>query len=203
MNCRYVQSRLSAYLDCELSGVEHQQIRSHLEQCIECSRDLETLRLIKQMLRQMPSVVPRYGPERVLLLVRQSAPAPRRAPLIRWRATRWWQYAGGFALAAAIAIWGASDDTTTTPTTPPETLSSTTVITNSPILNPLPSHEMFSAYRPSALFSVRKSPYYSTPPPHSSLMPSLAQPSDPLMGYQPVSEWSSIPVEPKIVESWR
>ncbi len=203
MNCRYVQSRLSAYLDCELSGVEQQQIRSHLEQCIECSIELETLRRTKQMLRQMPSVASRRGPEHVLLLVRQSAPAPRRAVLIRWRATRWWQYAGGFALAAAIAFWGASDDKTTTPTTPPDTISSTTVITNSPMLNPIPYHEMFSAYRPSALLSVRKSPYYSTPPPDSSLMPSLAQPSDPLMGYQPASEWSSIPIEPKIVESLR
>jgi predicted anti-sigma-YlaC factor YlaD len=66
MNCRYVQSRLSAYLDFELSGDEQQLIRSHLEECIECSCEFESLRRTKQLLRQMPIVKPRTGPEQVL-----------------------------------------------------------------------------------------------------------------------------------------
>lgn len=201
MNCRYVQSRLSAYIDVELSGAEQQQIRSHLEQCIECSLELESLRRTKHILRQMPVVAPSRGPEQVLLRVRQSAPAPRRAPLLRWVAPRWWQYAGGFALAAAIFIWGQSEDSVTAATTTPDALTTATFTTASPVLSPdYTHHDVFSAYRSSALFTIRRPHYYSNEP---SLMPSLAHPSDALLGYQPVSAWNPILAEPKMMESIR
>lgn len=201
MNCRYVQSRLSAYLDAELSGTEQQQIRSHLEQCIECSLELESLRQTKRILRQIPIVAPTRGPEYVLLRVRQSVPAPRRAPLFRWSTPRWWQYAGGIALAAAIWVWGQSEDPVTDSTTTPDALSTAAFTTASPVFNPIYTHDnLFSASRPSALFSIRRPHYYSNEP---SLMPSLAHPSDPLLGYQPVSELNPILAEPKMMETLR
>ncbi len=200
MNCRYVQSRLSAYLDFELSGAEQQQIRSHLEQCIECSLELESLRHTKQILRRMPIVAPSRGPECVLVRVRQSTLAPRRAPMFRWVAPRWWQYAGGFALAAAIFFWGQSEEPVTAATTTTDALSKATLTTTSPVLSPTYSRDIFSAYRPSALFTTRRPHYYSN---ESSLMPSLAHPSDSLLGYQPVSEWSPILADPKMTELLR
>ncbi|GIV10588.1 MAG: hypothetical protein KatS3mg020_0079 [Fimbriimonadales bacterium] len=201
MNCRYVQSRLSAYLDFELSGTEQQQIRSHLEQCIECSLELESLKRTKQILRQLPVVAPSREPEHILQRVRCSAPAPRRAPLVRWSIPRWWQFAGGFALAAAFFVWGRPADSVTAATPPPDALSSAAFTTASPILSPAyPQNHLFSIYRPSALFSVRRSHYYSNEP---SLIPSFAHPSDSLLGYQPVSELNPILAEPKMMESQR
>ncbi|MFN7018063.1 MAG: anti-sigma factor family protein [Fimbriimonadales bacterium] len=198
MNCRYVQSRLSAYLDMELSGVEQQQIRSHLEQCIECSCELESLRRTKQILRQMPVVVPPSGPERVLLQVRQSTPAPRRSVVFNWRATRWWQYAGGFALAAAFMLWSQSKEPTQD-TDASSTANFTAV--SSPIFTYPLSLDPVSAHRFSPLFQFRRS---SNPIAEPVLMPTVSYSShDPLLGYQPVSSWNDVPVAPRMVETRR
>ncbi|MFN3689922.1 MAG: anti-sigma factor family protein [Fimbriimonadales bacterium] len=195
MNCRYVQSRLSAYLDMELSGVEQQQIRSHLEQCIECSCELESLRRTKQILRQMPVVVPSSGPERVLRRVRHWTPAPRRAAVLRWHAPRWWQLAGGFALAAAFLLWNPSKEL---PQDTDASITTNFTTASSPILNyPLPSD---SAYRLPPLFMLRRSAPPLTEP---ALMPSVSYPTDPLLGYQPVSHWNGVLVEPRMIEIQR
>jgi len=196
MNCRYVQSRLSAYLDFELSGVEQQLIRSHLEQCIECSEEFESLRRTKELLRQMPIVASRSGPEQVLLRVRQVTPPPRRATWITWRAPRWWQFAGGLALAAAFMFWSQSDDgTTATQGTEPRPMTNFTV--SSPLLNPIASPELFSSYRPTSLFWMRRSPNPITEP---VLLPSVSYSTDPMLGYQPVNNWSGIAAEPKMID---
>jgi hypothetical protein len=103
MNCRYVQSHLSAYIDMELTGLEQQRIRAHLECCMECSAEYESLRKVKHLIRQMPTVVPRHGEEVVLERIRayrQAQPSPRR---IRVH-TRWWRYAWG-AASAAMLFW--------------------------------------------------------------------------------------------------
>ncbi|MCS6919962.1 MAG: hypothetical protein NZM28_09335 [Fimbriimonadales bacterium] len=126
-----------------------------------------------------------------------SAHAPRRAPLFRWSGARWWQYAGGFALAAAIFVWGQSEDAAITST---NALSTPAFTSSSPVLSPTYNYDMLSAYRPSALFTIRRPNYYPTEP---SLMPSLAHPSDSLLGYQPVSDWNAIPAQPIMVESLR
>lgn len=197
MNCRYVQSRLSAYLDMELSGVEQQQIRSHLEQCIECSCELESLRLTKQILRQMPVVVPTSGPERVLLRVRQSASAPRRGVVFNWRATRWWQYAGGFALATAFVFWSQSKEPTAD-TDVSNTINFTSV--SSPVFTYPLAPDPVSAHRFSPMFPYRRP---LNPIAESALMPTVSYSPDPLLGYQPVSSWSDVPVEPRMVETRR
>lgn len=50
MNCNSVQTRLSAYLDRELSGNELLELRAHLAQCRECRTEEEELRDLKMML---------------------------------------------------------------------------------------------------------------------------------------------------------
>lgn len=49
MNCRKVCSMLSAYMDSELTGVEQLQIRRHLQQCVDCSREYEALLRTKRL----------------------------------------------------------------------------------------------------------------------------------------------------------
>ncbi len=77
MNCRYVQSRLSAYVDCELTGHEQIAIRAHLEQCMECSWEYETLRQTKTLLRQLPVVQPTTSPEWLLARLHQASTPSR------------------------------------------------------------------------------------------------------------------------------
>jgi anti-sigma factor RsiW len=50
MNCNSVQTRLSAYLDRELSGNELLELRGHLAQCPECRAEEVALRDLKMML---------------------------------------------------------------------------------------------------------------------------------------------------------
>ncbi|OYT71309.1 MAG: hypothetical protein CFK49_03715 [Armatimonadetes bacterium JP3_11] len=195
MNCRYVQSRLSAYLDFELSGVEQQLIRSHLEQCIECSEEFESLRRTKELLRQMPVVASRSGPEQVLLRVRQATPPPRRAIDITWRAPRWWQFAGGLALATAFMFWSRFHEGISH-TQGTESSSTTNFTVSSPILNSISSPELFSSYRPNSLFWIRRSANPVTEP---MLLPSVSY-TDPMLGYQPVSDWNGIAAEPKMID---
>lgn len=48
MNCRKVQNLISAYVDCELPGMEMLAIRRHLSDCGECRLEYETLLSIKR-----------------------------------------------------------------------------------------------------------------------------------------------------------
>jgi hypothetical protein len=50
MNCKSVQSRLSAYLDRELGGDELLQMRAHMSVCRECRCEAEGLRVLKSLL---------------------------------------------------------------------------------------------------------------------------------------------------------
>jgi len=50
MNCKSVQSRLSAYLDRELGGDELLQMRAHMSLCRECRCEAEGLRALKSLL---------------------------------------------------------------------------------------------------------------------------------------------------------
>ena len=200
MNCRYVQSRLSAYLDFELSGAEQQQIRSHLEVCMECSSEFESLRRTKQLLKQMPVVKPRSCPEQVLLRVRHSSPVASR-PLfgVRWHAPRFWQYAGGLALASALLFWGRSEDPETTPLTTASPILTYTTTPSTPLL-PAVAPELSTVYRSYSPPLFRRAPYPMYEP---GLMPSVSYPVDPMLGYQPVSEWNIIPPQPKLIETQR
>ena len=187
MNCRYVQSRLSAYLDFELSGDEQQQIRSHLEECIECSCEFESLRRTKQLIRQLPVVKPHGCPEQILLRIRQSQPMPpRRAFKIRWRAPRLWQYAGGLALAAGIVLWERAHTPDNTPTTNLTTTYTTPAAT--PLL-PAVAPELSTVYRPFLQVPSRRPSYLIY---EHSLTPSVSYPVNQTTGYQPISHWNGI-----------
>lgn len=199
MNCRYVQSRLSAYLDFELSGVEQQQIRNHLEQCMVCSRELESLRRTKQLLRQLPTVKAQGGAQQVLLRLRQEAtPLPRRAFAFTWRSTRWWQFAGGVALAIAFAMW--NDSETTEPTFTSNTSVPFQTLTTSTPRTPLLYEP--ATYRPlitQTNLHFRRTPTFAPEP-----MPfSTVSYTDPLVNYQPVGAWNGVLVEPKLIETSR
>ena len=50
MNCRKVQSLMSAYVDCELSGLEMLAVRQHLSECCECKSESESLFRVKKAL---------------------------------------------------------------------------------------------------------------------------------------------------------
>lgn len=199
MNCRYVQSRLSAYLDCELSGAEQYQIRNHLEQCIECSLELESLRSTKKLLRQMPVVIPAKGPEQVLLRVRHASPAPNRVFVFRGVGRRWWHYAGGFALATALLLWSQPDLASSSDPTL-DALSPVQFTATSPVLTPVYAPDPFTHARPAPMFLLRRT---ANPVAESALMPSVVYSAESTLGYQPVSYWNTVPVVPKLIETSR
>jgi anti-sigma factor RsiW len=66
MNCKTVQSNLSAYLDRELSGDEMLQIRSHLSTCPDCREEEQDLRSLKALLGGVRAAEPTADFERRL-----------------------------------------------------------------------------------------------------------------------------------------
>ena len=87
MNCRRVNSLLSAYIDGELAGVEHLQIQRHLRECRSCSDDYESLLGTKRLLSNLRSAVPSADFEtRILARIAQE----RSAPMPFARALAWW-----------------------------------------------------------------------------------------------------------------
>jgi anti-sigma factor RsiW len=58
MNCNSVQTRLSAYLDRELSGNELLELRAHLADCRECRIEETELRNLKMMLGGLEAPAP-------------------------------------------------------------------------------------------------------------------------------------------------
>ena len=55
MSCNTVQSKLSAYLDGEMSGVEMQVIRNHVNHCSACNIELNKLKTVQLILRGLPA----------------------------------------------------------------------------------------------------------------------------------------------------
>lgn len=53
MNCRKVNSLLSAYIDSELTGFEQLQIRQHLNACDECTAEYDALLGMKRMVARL------------------------------------------------------------------------------------------------------------------------------------------------------
>lgn len=58
MNCGKVQNLLSCYIDRELPGIEMLAIQRHLDGCIECRREYQTLLQVKRVVSAMPMVSP-------------------------------------------------------------------------------------------------------------------------------------------------
>ncbi len=68
MNCRKVQSLISAYVDCELSGMDMLAIRHHLSNCSYCSEEFECTLTIK---RAYGSLTPEQPSEQFLASIYQ------------------------------------------------------------------------------------------------------------------------------------
>ncbi len=58
MNCRRAVSRLSAYLDGELTGQEMLLVRRHLSSCEACSTELAGIREVKMSLSELTPATP-------------------------------------------------------------------------------------------------------------------------------------------------
>jgi len=87
----------------ELTGIEQQRIRVHLENCMECSAEYDTLRQVKHLIRHLPTMRPLRGEEVILQRIQKYRAVPR-APRRTLFHTRWWRYAWG-AAAIALVIW--------------------------------------------------------------------------------------------------
>ena len=81
MNCKAVQTKLSAYLDRELPGEELMAIRTHLHDCSSCHAEEQALRSLKSILCSARTPEPPADlAERLTAAVfadRQPAPEPR------------------------------------------------------------------------------------------------------------------------------
>jgi len=80
MNCKSVQSRLSAYLDRELGGDELLQIRAHMSVCRECRCEADGLRTLKSLLGgiQCPEPPEDLAQRLTANMLRQRYDEPRR-----------------------------------------------------------------------------------------------------------------------------
>ncbi len=107
MNCRYVESRLSCYVDEELTGFEMMLVRRHLARCESCERERQNIVSTKRLLNSLQCVPTCEGFESRLLnavLGSQSAhwwERFRKEACANWLA---WSF-GLCGLAAAVVIW--------------------------------------------------------------------------------------------------
>lgn len=99
MNCKQINTKLSAYLDGELDGTEMLLVRSHLTDCGDCRTELEMLRRVKQMLGElaMPEV-PTHLESRLMESVFASDKKPKISAASPWKLV----VASGLATAAAV-----------------------------------------------------------------------------------------------------
>ena len=100
MNCHKVQSLVSAYVDCELSGLEMLAVRRHLSDCEQCRQEVEAILAIK---RSFGSLRPRHPAEglvdRIFRRLDQAAPSVHEQILAAFR-TRFTVFPGKIRLAA-------------------------------------------------------------------------------------------------------
>lgn len=94
MNCEMLQSRLSAYLDGELSGRDMLAIRSHIHQCPECAQVLEIERMTKEALSGIPTIEPPADFEERLIAKVMAQPT---------RSSRTWQLGAAFVMTSVAA----------------------------------------------------------------------------------------------------
>ena len=95
MNCNFVRSRMSSYVDGELPGDDMIAVRRHVDACPACARHLESDRGIKKAVAALPDREASPELEARLLAVVREAVAPS-APAGMWPTSRM-----AFALAAA------------------------------------------------------------------------------------------------------
>jgi len=87
VNCRRVNSLLSAYIDRELGGADQLQIRDHLRQCDTCAREHDSLLITKRLLSGLAVQEPRPDLETAIL---QRLSAESRRPGRLSMLSGWW-----------------------------------------------------------------------------------------------------------------
>ncbi|MCC6727736.1 MAG: zf-HC2 domain-containing protein [Chthonomonadales bacterium] len=89
MNCRRINSLLSAYIDGELAGVEQLHVRQHLRVCSECDDEYQSLLNTKRLLSGMVFQTPRPGlADEILRRLEADPRASRCLPLGGWWETQ-------------------------------------------------------------------------------------------------------------------
>ena len=106
MNCRYTQSKLSRYLDREMSVAQRQLVESHVEACGSCRNALECLQAASEALAQLPAPpdVPRGFAERLRSLAAQQAPVQPSIISFRDLLTRPMRFAAAAMLMLGLGI---------------------------------------------------------------------------------------------------
>ncbi len=86
MNCSKVQSLISAYVDCELPGVEMLALRDHLRDCPDCSAEHDyTLKVKRAFGGLRPTVPPPGLADRIISRIDQASHASQENGLANWR----------------------------------------------------------------------------------------------------------------------
>jgi anti-sigma factor RsiW len=85
VNCNNVSHLLSAYMDGELLGYEHRQIHHHLQQCVSCREEYESLLQLKRLLGALSVREPgRAFADEMLQRVSAEKPKQPAAPAVLW-----------------------------------------------------------------------------------------------------------------------
>ena len=87
MNCKNVESSLSAYVDNELTGRDMLQVRDHLAACPACREELDVVESVKRLMSATPVPEPVIGFEdrlvaNVLAATARPEPAQRRTSFV-------------------------------------------------------------------------------------------------------------------------
>lgn len=118
-------SRLSDYLDDELTPAEREAVASHLESCPECVADVEALRALKARAAGLPVDRPPAGDAwpAILARIESQGPAVDRGRVLPWRVTLSVpQLAAAAALLLAVGMggmWVQMRDAVPGPSAPP------------------------------------------------------------------------------------
>ena len=89
MNCRRINSLLSAYMDGELTGREMGDVRNHLDVCHSCQNEHEALRTTKRMVASLALKVPREELESLLIAQGRKHEAVRTESPVYLRMAAW------------------------------------------------------------------------------------------------------------------
>jgi anti-sigma factor RsiW len=84
MHCKWVEARLSAYVDGELVPHERLMVRRHVADCVLCAQELSDAESLKRLLSGLEAPEPDAEFEdRLMRAVRaQTKPVPSRRPLV-------------------------------------------------------------------------------------------------------------------------
>ncbi|MDX9973162.1 MAG: zf-HC2 domain-containing protein [FCB group bacterium] len=104
MNCTQAQEEFAALLDGELAPEERAEVERHLSQCSDCLRDLDGLKRVDTIYRQLPSISAPEGFEERVRQATRPKPVLRFPDLSRRRQMSWPLVAAAAFLLVAGAV---------------------------------------------------------------------------------------------------